>query len=255
LLQKVEQMAGRDACKIRHASLPYFAAEEQGYDWDSTVRELGFTREEKATFYVDLDKPIEDLWSGLKASARKNLKKLIASSALQVVEIDTDERAIAYWQMLCETQRRSGNFISYRTYGEFAVDFWEGPHAQGVLKGLLAQTPEGQAIAGLLFRVFNGWIQELGVAYTDFSIENKIYGQDLIKWYLMQWGQQNGCRVYDLMGVDLQATDAKQQGIYQFKAKWGGRLREYGVYDKIYAPWRSGVLDAGTRIGRRMRGN
>ena len=157
--------------------------------------------------------------------------------------------------MLVETQRRSEHFVSYRTFEEFKADFWDSPHAQGVLKGLLVQTPLGQPIAGLLFRVFNGWIQELGVAYTDYSIEHKIYGQDLIKWHLIQWGQRNGCRIYDLMGVDVGADEKKKQGIYQFKAKWGGRLCQYGVYDKIYAPWRAGVMNMWTRLARRIRGN
>ena len=256
LLDAVEAMARSDAYAIRQATLPHDPAGEMPR-WcrGAVLEERGFVRSDKATFYVDLNRPIEDLWSGLKASARKNLKKMLAAATVEVVEIDTPERAKAYWAMLGETQRRGGRFTSYRNFAAFRGEFWDRPYDQGVLNGLLAQTSRGQPIGGLLFRVFNCWIQELGVAYTDYSITNKLYGQDLLKWALIEWGQRHGCCVFDLMGVDPQAEDDKQRGIYQFKAKWGGRLLNYGTYEKIYAPWKAGVMGASTRLARRERGN
>ena len=37
-------------------------------------------------------------------------------------------------------------------------------------------------ISGLITWHFNGIINEVGVAHSNFALKNKIYAQDLIKW-------------------------------------------------------------------------
>ena len=80
-------------------------------------------------------------------------------------------------------------------------------------------------------------------------MESGIYGQDLLKWRLMQWGREHGFRVYDLMGVNPHSTDPKERGIFQFKAKWGGDLVEFPVFSKSYSRWKTAVMRKVARHG------
>lgn len=253
LLAAVDEMAGRDACMVREASLPYYRDYQLGDMAEAALRGRGFSSQRRATFCVDLRQSPDALWRGLKPAARKNLKKLLAADELVVGAIDTDQDLNTYWQMLVETHRRDGRALSYRHLEDFAANFWARPHQQGLLHGFLVRSKEGIPLAGLLFRSYNGWIQELGVAYTDYSIEHKLYGQDLIKWHLIQWGQQRGCHSYDLMGVEPDSVDPKKRGIYQFKEKWGGTLVDYPVFAKTYSPWKAALIHKGTQVARRWR--
>lgn len=253
LLGHVDARAARGAYMVRRASLPAYEDGELRERGREVVARFGFAPQAEATFHLDLRKTPEELWKDLKSSARKNLRKLLDDVDLVVAEMDAPEEVRCYWEMLVETQRRHQRFVSYRTLEEFEAKFWAEPHRQGVLRGVVVRTREGQAVAGLLFRGYNRWIQELGVAYTDYSLQHKIYGQDLIKWHIMRWGHARDYRIYDLMGVEVDSADPKKRAIFQFKEKWGGKLVEGHTYTKVYSPWRDAVLHLGMRLSRRRR--
>ncbi len=253
LLDQANLRAGWGVFQIGRVTLPFYQEVALAQRAGEVLLELGFAPQRETTFQLDLGRTTEDLWQGLKSSARKNLRKLQEGGRLVVAPLEGPADVNCYWEMLVETQRRSRRFISYPTLADFENKFWSRPHQQGVLQGMLVRTREGDPVAGLCFRAYNGWIQELGVAYTEFGVRHKLYGQDLIKWELMGWGHQRGFRVYDLMGVEVDSADPKRRAIYQFKEKWGGQLVEYASYSKVHSPWRAAVVRLGTRIGRRLR--
>jgi lipid II:glycine glycyltransferase (peptidoglycan interpeptide bridge formation enzyme) len=56
-----------------------------------------------------------------------------------------------------------------------------------------------------------------------------------MQWHIIEQGHEAGWRRLDFGGAEPDSLDPKMQGIYQFKAKWGGelvasdRLRLYGT--------------------------
>ncbi|MCC7262171.1 MAG: peptidoglycan bridge formation glycyltransferase FemA/FemB family protein, partial [Candidatus Latescibacteria bacterium] len=253
LLGHVSLRGGGGVYQIRRVTLPFYADRHLAEVGGAVLGELGFASQRETTFQVDLHQTHDELWQGLKSSARKNLRKILDGGVLVAAPLDTPADVAAYWEMLVATQRRSRRVISYRTLADFEAKFWSGPHREGVLRGILVRTSTGEPVAGLCFRAYNGWIQELGVAYSEFGIQQRLYGQDLIKWELMRWGHEQGYRSYDLMGVETGSEDPKRRAIYQFKEKWGGALVEYASYSKVYSPWRAAAVRLGTQIGRRLR--
>ncbi len=253
LLGEVDRRAKAGAYQVRRATLPPYEDPALSLSGGEALLKLGFVAQPEATFHVDLRRSPELMWQQLKSSARKNLRKMLDEGRLVLSTIESPEDARCYWEMLVETQRRSRRFISYRSQAAFADKFWSAPHQQGVMRGVLVRTQAGEAVAGLCFRCYNGWIHELGVAYTEFGTQNKLYGQDLIKWHLMGWGHAQGLRYYDLMGVEPKSTDAKKRAIFQFKEKWGGVLVEFQSYTKGYSPWREAVVRLGTNLTRSLR--
>lgn len=253
LLQHIAGLASREAFMIRSATMPPYEDPALRVQLGSAMAAAGFSALPAATFLVDLERTPEQLWQGLKSSARKNLRKLLDGDQLVASHIDGPEEVRAYWEMLAETQRRNRRFVSYPTIEEFRDRFWDKPHRSGVLGGLLVRTREGDPVSGLLFRGYNRWLHELGVAYTAASIERKIYGQDFIKWKLMLWGQEQGFRKYDLMGAEPASPDPKKRAIFQFKEKWGGELVDAAVFSRSFSPWRTSAIRLGARlVGRRI---
>lgn len=254
LLEYVDERATRETYMIRRATLPPYEDAALRSGGEELMWARGFTTQPGITFLVDLRQTPEEMWQGLKSSARKNLRKMLEEDQLVAAQIHESEDVRAYWEMLVETQRRNERFVSYRTIEEFRARFWDGPHHLGVLQGMLVRTREGTPVAGLLFRCFNHWLQELGVAYTKYSLDHRIYGQDFIKWHLMCWGHAQGYWKYDLMGAEMNSGDPKRRAIFQFKEKWGGTIVESAAYMKSYSPWRDSLIHLGARLaGRRRR--
>lgn len=253
LVQYVDRRATRETFMVRQATLPPYEEAELQLQAGASMAGSGFNPQPRSTFLVDLRRTPEEMWKGLKSSARKNLRKMLDGEQLTVTQIQSPEDVCVYWEMLGETQRRNGRFVSYHTLEEFRERFWDEPHRLGVLQGMVVRTRDGIPVAGLLFRCFNHWLQELGVAYTEYSLAQKIYGQDFIKWHLMCWGHESGYWTYDLMGVEANSTDPKRRAIFQFKEKWGGVLVESSAYSKSYSPWRDAVVHLGARLVRWRR--
>lgn len=240
LIGHIDERAERDAAMIKSASLPLL--DEQVAGDEKLFSQCGFGERGAATFLVELQRSEEELWNGLKSSARKNLKKIFAKNEMSVRPLGNREDARRYWQMLVETQQRNAWPVTYGNFELFDKRLWNKPHADGLLHGFLVETQDGEAVSGLLFRLYNGWIQELGVAQSDYGLEKRLYGQDLIKWEIMRWGTSRGVRYYDLMGVEPEADDPKKKGIYQFKAKWGGKLIRQKIFSKKYPGWKSALV-------------
>jgi len=251
LIEYIDAKAEREIYMIKRATLPYY---EEEILREEVRKNLGVSsfcnscNSSMATFLVDLRRSQQELWDALKSSARKNLRKIQTADYMQISAIENEVDAEIYWQIYSETQQRMGRSLSYKTFAVFMDEFWEDAHNQGLLQGALVKTKDGLPLAGLLFRCYNGWIQEFGVAYTNESIERKLYGQDLLKWYIMQWGAERGYTYYDLMGVEVNSDDPKKRGIYQFKAKWGGELVNYPVYTKVYSPWKHKFFQGGRSL-------
>ena len=62
--------------------------------------------------------------------------------------------------------------------------------------------------------------------YAKDRIEN-LYSQDLIKWKIIEWGIENKMKYYDLAGFNPNPISKKEEGIIQFKKKWGGQIHQY----------------------------
>jgi len=188
--------------------------------------DAGFKAEEIATFVVDLRQDLEELWLGMdKKSARKNVERA-RKRGVRVEVIEKEGEFKEYFRILVETRERAQVKV-YNYHDVF--EGWNILRLNDAMKGFIA-TKNGKAVAGILISTFNGYLNEWGAAHSSYSIENRLYANDLLKWHIIEWGHGQGYRYYDLTGVELKPEDAKEQGIYRFKKKWGGKLVIYHKY-------------------------
>ncbi len=192
----------------------------------SQQQKIGNSKIEKktwGTFLIDLSKSKAILWDNLeKHSARKNVER--SKRKKIVIKEMTERDLIDYHRLLNETKQQQDVNISL----DEVINEWNILKPTG-FSGFLSYF-ENEPIAGLIFSSFNNYINEWGVARTEKDTKMKLYSQDHIKWKIIEWGNKNGCKYYDLSGVNPSPNTDKEKSIFRYKKKWGGKLTEYSTY-------------------------
>jgi len=184
--------------------------------------EKSFNTEKWATFLIDLTKPKDNIWNEMnKHSVRKNIQRS-QTRGVEVHEMQSSDLPY-YFEMLKETKRKIG---SETTYKELR-NLWDIFSPIG-MTGFLAYKAK-QVVGGIIISSFNGYINEWGVARSKLDTAKKLYSQDYIKWKIIEWGIEKGCKYFDLTGVNPNPTSSKEKGILRFKKKFGGKMVEYDV--------------------------
>ncbi|NYZ75472.1 peptidoglycan bridge formation glycyltransferase FemA/FemB family protein [Candidatus Micrarchaeota archaeon] len=186
----------------------------------------GFSIKKHATFLIDLTQGKEILWSNLDKAARKAVTDCNASGV--VVSKASSEEDVKDYLALLKSFRKKMGFLMPPFYP--AVSFWAEYGGKNVDVYLAKQ--DGKLISGMGVVYFGGVVSEVAVAR---DLDCKAYAQDAIKWAIIRWGAENGQTCYDLGGVSPAPVTPKEKGLYQFKAKWGGKLVPYEEYSKFFS--------------------
>ncbi len=183
--------------------------------------ECGFKEKKWATFLIDLGRSEDELWKNVDKAARK-----IVNRTLETVEIRVVANEKEYKQCLAvvNENRKRGGFIAYKSMP------WTVWRESGTGNIFVAMDDNEKVLACLGISFFNGWVNEWGAGTSTYALENHVYAQDAIKWSVLKWAKEKGCRYFDFTGVNPEPKDEKEKGIYRFKEKWGGKLVPYGIY-------------------------
>lgn len=188
--------------------------------------EYPFSKTQWSTFLINLRKTKEKLYNNLaKHSARKNIERALERNV--VVEEITDKSWEEYILLLDSFRKSLGRDGANIENG---MDFWRMLKKAG-FTGFIAKK-DGIPIGGLTFSFFNEYINEWGVARSECDKVEKLYSQDLIKWKIIEWGINNKMKWYDLSGVNPHPQSKKEEGILQYKKKWGGTQYYYLILGK-----------------------
>lgn len=217
LLKKAAELSAKKGRHIE-ASSPFPLANAP-----LVFQENGFKPSAQATFLIDLSQPLETLWKNVDHSARKLVNRT-KEEGVQIKVVETEEDLHRYFDVVNENRAR--NKLSLLPYSS---SMWRIFRENKVGEILIAEK-DGRVLAGLGISFFNGYLNEWGAGTASFALENKIYASDLLKWHVIEWGKKNNCRYYDLTGVVPNSSDPKEQGIFRYKQKWGGKLVEYNAY-------------------------
>lgn len=183
-----------------------------------------FNRVQWSTFLIDLTKSKEELYGNLsKHNARKNIERAIEREA--TIEEIRDERSLEEYILLLDQYRKSMSFDGVNS--DALIGMWRILKPVG-FSGFIARK-NGAPIGGLLFSFFNNYVNEWGVARSNIDNDEKLYSQDLIKWKIIEWGIEHKMNWYDLSGVNSSPTSKKEEGILQYKKKWGGIQKDYWI--------------------------
>ena len=184
-------------------------------------------KENAATFIIDLSKSLESIFYATdKKSVQKNIKRS-EERGVSVTQISSRKDIIIYHELL-NKHRLDKNLVSYSL--DDVIQGYELLHPMGQT-GFLAWYNE-IPIGGIFISSFNNYINEWGIARSQIDTEKKLYSLDLLRWKVIEWGIQNKCKYYDLSGVKSTHRSEKDEALFRNKAKWGGKLVNYGTFSK-----------------------
>jgi len=177
-----------------------------------------FKIKEWCTFVLDLKKGKEKLWEKMdKHSVRKNIERS-KKKGVYIKEMSKSDY-LQYRMMSIEVGKDSPltkreiekqwDLFTHAGYGGFFAYENEIP------------------VGGISISFFNGYVNEFNIVRTQRDITEKLYSQDLLKWKIIEWANENGFRYFDLSGANPKPTNQKEIGILRYKKKWGGDLKFY----------------------------
>lgn len=246
---------GSRGCAALRQLLPAYKRATQGrvlftelrnlYDLGATnpvLVEHGFTHEAHLNFLIDLDRPLPELWKGLRANARRNVKRGQAS-AVQIEEVRETAGLEAAYDVLKGVYQRINVPLPDISLFQAGLEILA---PLGMLK--ILATRLGDMTIGVLCLLFYK-----DVAYYWYTGTLREYAAhrvgDLLVWHSLEMSQQQGCRVFDFGGG---GRPDEEYGVRDFKAKFGGALVNFGRNTCVHGPLRLKVSQAGYQLMRRF---
>jgi len=144
--------------------------------------------------------------------------KKATRSGVQVRQAETEDDVHTWYGLYLQTMRRL--VAIPKPYCFFQVA-WQHLHPRGLLQLLLAEHIEAgrsRIIAGFLFLQ---WGQTISHIFTGWRREDQaLRPNDLLHWYAIRQACTEGLRQYDFGNVRV-----GDQGLVQFKSKWGAEAK------------------------------
>lgn len=212
---------------LRDISLPIHTDRENILRGHNKFLDLGFSFKETVTIILNLQKSVDELWKGLRNSARKAIKK-INNLDIKVVTLRKDDLT-AYYNLLKEARKRVGAQI-HPTYP--TIQMWEELGAKTGILEMFGVMKGDQLLGAISILTYNNIFFEASPAQSNYAFKNGIYVNDILKWHIIQQGNFLGRRLYDLNGIFVNPKNKKENSLNQFKEKWGGDRLLYYLYSK-----------------------
>lgn len=206
---------------------------EVGFPAELAVPEFPQARLEETiqpeySIWLDLSLGREGLLAQMDNMHRRNTK--LAEKRV-VTTIEGPEAFEEFWQLFEETNRRAKLLQHSKTYYQTVLKEMNQPLGHAFIS---ISRLEGRALAAGLFVAFAGKVDYL---YGGSSRENSnAKAPNGMHWGAINWGLQNGYRIYDLWGVPRQSEGSHAAGIDAFKEGFGGSRVRFPAYDVALSP-------------------
>jgi lipid II:glycine glycyltransferase (peptidoglycan interpeptide bridge formation enzyme) len=188
------------------------------------------------TIWLDLTLGREGLLTNMENMHRRNTR--LAEKRV-VTTIEGPEAFEEFWPLFEETNRRARLLQHSKTYYQTVLEAMNQPLGQAFIS---ISRLEGKALAAGLFVAFAGKVDYL---YGGSSRENShAKAPNGMHWGAINWGLENGYRIYDLWGVPRQTEGSHAAGIDAFKEGFGGNRVRFPAYDVTLSPLYSLIKQA-----------
>jgi serine/alanine adding enzyme len=207
------------------------------------LQDNGFIYEDHLGFLVDVSLPVDQVWSNIRKSARRKIKKALTKNQLEVMEIRDRAQVAICHAVFKESYAAAHVPLADPSLFGSAFDIL---YPKGMVKFLVGRVKDTYvaASATLLYKdVIYGWYRGFNRAYSSYL------PNDIMVWYLLKWAAENGYRVFDFGGA---GRPDKDYGPRRFKAKFGGTLVNYGRNICVHAPVRLRLSKKVYNIARRF---
>ena len=207
------------------------------------LQACGFKYEEQLNYLIRLDRPAEEVLQNISPRTRKRIRRGIREGDVLVREIQRREEVALCYSLLNRSYAHARVPLADRSLFEAAFDLL---HPRGMIKFLLAWVGQDCVAASveLIFKdTIFGWYSGVDRAFSSY-VPN-----ELLMWKILEWGADNGYRVYDFGGAGRSYEEYK---VRDFKAKFGGDLVCYGRNCCVHSPTRLAISKTGYEVYRTL---
>jgi len=211
-------------------------------DLQPVLNEHEFVYEDHLNYLIDLDQSEEAIWQNFNKSGRQSVRTSRNKGTVVEEVTDRDKVAVAY-SLLCNVYTRVQVPLADLSLFEAAFDILG---SRDMFKIFMARVGE-EYVGTCVLLIYNGrilyWYAGSDRAFSAYA------PAELLIWHTLQWGQQQNFLLFDFGGA---GKPNEEYGPRNFKAKFGGRLVNYGRNTCIHAPLRLKFSQTGYQLMRKF---
>jgi len=207
----------------------------------------GFEYEEHLNILVDLTIDEELLWKGVKKSRKEGIRKAIRNE-LKFSTFNT-KNAIdvlpIFYKLLKETYLNVK--LPYPS-----IDFFyrlNDKMTDNYIKYFTLRKNE-ETIIVLIALIYKECLYAFYIGTKQDKEILRMRPVDLFYWEVMHWGKVNGIKSFDWLGA---GKPNKEYGVRDFKLEYGGKLVEFGRFEKVHKPLLMEIGKTGLKIWQKLK--
>ena len=205
--------------------------------------DFGYIFENHLNIAIDLKKSADTLWKEIHSKRRYKIRKALkeGTSARELTSISDIEMMYAILNEVYNNAKLPIADISM-----FLTTFkFLGPRAMVKFFGAYNDEKLIGTICVLVYRktLYDWYAGSLREYYNK-------YPNDLLPWEVFKWGKENGYTLFDFGGA---GRPDKKYGVRDFKKKFGGKLLNYGRFEKIHRPMKHRMAMIGFKLWQKIK--
>lgn len=209
------------------------------------LAECEFIYEDHLDYLVNLNLTPEEVFENIGKRTRKNIRRGLRKAEVIIEEVHTSDQLLVLYELLQKTYAAA--HVPLADWSLFKAAF-DVLHPQNMAKFLLARVEDNYAACSveLVYKdTIYGWYGGMDRDYSSY-IPN-----ELMIWYILEWGAENSYRIYDFGGA---GKPDEEYPVRDFKAKFGGDLVCYGRNTYVHANARLGLSKLGYAAYQKLYG-
>ncbi len=187
----------------------------------------GFIYRDYLNFLINLERSPENVFQDFGRRTRKNIRNAFRKNKVTIEEVNEWDQVVTCYDLIRQSYQAAHVPMADLSLFKSAFNLL---YPKGMIKFTLARVGQNPAAASveLLFKdTVYGWFGGMDRSYGAF-IPN-----ELLMWHILKWSSEKGYRIYDWGGA---GSPDEEYGVRDFKAKFGGKLVNFGRNTYIHSP-------------------
>lgn len=175
------------------------------------------------TYWLDLTKSDEELLTAMHPKARYNIR-LAQKHEVEVREDNSEIAFEKFLELTEQTSKRQGFYAHDKKYFQL---MWQAMREK-IAHLFVAKYKNEILTTWIIFKYGDKIYYPYGASSDKYR---EVMAPSLMLWKTALWGKAQGCKIYDLWGVE------EGKGFTDFKKRFGPKLvRFVGTYDLVINP-------------------
>jgi lipid II:glycine glycyltransferase (peptidoglycan interpeptide bridge formation enzyme) len=207
-------------------------------DVKTIMQKAGYSYVEHLNYLIDLNKDKKELWINLFKSRRNGITKSyrLGSSLEEFSDMNSVEKI---YKQLQETYSHAKIPLADITLFKSIVSELV---PKNMAKIWVAKYDD-KVIGTIVTLTYKGTIYDW---YAGSSREYlKLCPNDILPWNVIEWGSKNQFNIFDFGGA---GKPTESYGVREFKKQFGGKLVNFGRYEKSHSKFKTTVTNRGYKL-------